>query len=267
MQWVRDNISAFGGDPEKITIMGQSAGAMSVQLHCQSPLTDGMFRAAVMSSGCGLGGMLSSSVEKASAFWQEIMKRCGISTLEEFRSLSPEKLFEIWQTNKKDIPGGNSATFPVVDGHFYVKDAPAKDIPYMAGSTSEDMFPPILHSMTKKWITNRKTPSYTWYFDRQLPGDDCGAWHSADLWYWFGTLDNCWRPMEKKDFELSGEMIKYLCRFAETGNPNREDLPEWKPSSKKQKRVLMLGEKDTSMNKPKKLKMIKTMLTNKAVGE
>ena len=51
LKWVKKNISAFGGDGEKITVMGQSAGAMSVQHLCQSELTDGLFCSAVMSSG------------------------------------------------------------------------------------------------------------------------------------------------------------------------------------------------------------------------
>jgi para-nitrobenzyl esterase len=136
----------------------------------------------------------------------------------------------------------------------------------MAGSTSEDVAPPILQNMTKKWITNRQTPSYTWYFDRQLPGDNNGAWHSADLWYWFGTLPNCWRPMTQKDYDLSEQMVNYLCNFAKSGNPNGDDLPEWL-SSQEQKKVLILGEKPTQMAKPNIFKMIFTMLTNKAVGE
>lgn len=267
IKWVRENIAAFGGNPDNITIMGQSAGAASVQLLSTSPLTEGLFHKAVMSSGCGMGSMLSGKSEKTSAFWQEIMKRCGCNTIEEFRALEPEKLFAAWQSGKKEIDGGNAAAFPVMDNYFFVKDSKPHDIPYMAGSTSEDMFPPILHGMTKKWISNRSTPSYTWYFNRQLPGDDNGAWHSADLWYWFGTLDNCWRPMEEKDFELSDQMVEYLCNFAKSGDPNSDSLPVWVPSSKKQKKVMMLGEGETNMGKPSTLKMIKTMLTNKAVGE
>ena len=53
IKWVRNNIAAFGGDADKITIMGQSAGAMSVQHLCQSNITDNLFRGAVMSSGVG----------------------------------------------------------------------------------------------------------------------------------------------------------------------------------------------------------------------
>ncbi|MEE1328133.1 MAG: carboxylesterase family protein, partial [Oscillospiraceae bacterium] len=77
IQWVKDNIAAFGGDPENITIMGQSAGAASVQLQCQSPLTDGLFQKAIMSSGCGMGNMLMGKQDSNKAFWQEVMNRCG----------------------------------------------------------------------------------------------------------------------------------------------------------------------------------------------
>ena len=268
IRWVRDNVAAFGGDPENITIMGQSAGAASVQMLCQSPLTDGLFQKAVMSSGCGLGSMMSGKLEASCAFWQEVMKRCGCENLTEFRALPVEKLFEVWQSTKKEVKGGAAAAFPVTDGHFAVAGTPAKNIPYMAGSTSHDMAPPILQSMARKWISAREKPSYTWFFDRMLPGDDCGAWHSADLWYWFGTLENCWRPMEDKDFALSDQMTDYLCSFARNGDPNMAArLPTWIASDRSQKRVLCMGEKDTQMGKPNLLKLIVTMLTNKAVGE
>ena len=268
IEWVKKNIAAFGGDPENITIMGQSAGAASVQMQCQSPLTDGLFQKAVMSSGCGLGGMMTGKKETSMAFWQEVMNRCGCADLAAFRALPPQKLFEAWNEAKKNVKGGMAAAFPVQDGEFAVAGATAKDIVYMAGSTSHDMAPPVLQSMTKKWISKREKASYTWYFDRMLPGDDCGAWHSSDLWYWFGTLPNCWRPMEEKDYALSAEMVQYLCNFAKTGNPNKSgQLQQWVASGKGQSRVLILGEKPTHMGKPSMLKMIGTMLTNKAVGE
>ena len=268
IQWVKDNIAAFGGDPENMTIMGQSAGAASVQLQCYSPLTDGLFQKAVMSSGCGLGSMMSGTVEKSCAFWQAVMERCGCKTLEAFRALPAEQLFEAWQSGKKEIKGGAAAAFPVKDGRFTVEGAAPKDIPYMAGSTSHDMAPPLLQGMARKWIAKREKPSYTWYFDRMLPGDENGAWHSSDLWYWFGTLPNCWRPMEQKDYELSEQMTDYLCNFVTRGDPNKAaQLPTWIASDKTQKRVLILGEKPTGMRKPNMLKMIHTMLTNKAVGE
>ena len=268
IKWVRDNIASFGGDPENITIMGQSAGAASVQMQCCSPLTEGLFQKAVMSSGCGLGSLMAGTEEKSGAFWQLVMEYCGCETLEQFRELPPKKLFEAWQYCKKEHKGGNAAVFPVKDGRFAVEGSQPHNIPCMAGSTSHDMAPPVLQSMTRKWIAQREKPGYTWYFDRMLPGDDNGAWHSSDLWYWFGTLPNCWRPMEDKDYALSEQMVSYLCNFAKTGDPNKAAvLPTWIASDGKQKRVLIMGEKETHMGKPSMMKMIATMLTNKAVGE
>ena len=268
ISWVKNNIAAFGGNPENITIMGQSAGAASVQMQCQSPLTEGLFQKAVMSSGCGLGSMMTGKMDTMLTFWQEVMKRCGCENLAQFRALPVEKLFEVWQSAKKEVKGGAASGFPITDGHFAVAGAPAKNIPYMAGSTSHDMAPPVLQGMTKKWISAREKASYTWYFDRMLPGDNCGAWHSSDLWYWFGTLPNCWRPMEQKDYDLSEQMVQYLCNFVKNGDPNKAaQLPTWIASGRGQGRVLCLGEKDTAMGKPNMLKMVHTMLTNKAVGE
>ena len=273
-QWVKDNIAAFGGDPENMTIMGQSAGAMSVQQHCLSPLSKGLFQRAIMSSGGGISKILSAApAEKHYTFWQKAMANAGCETLEQFRALSPERLFAVWNQTKKELRTPGSA--PCIDGRLVVgtgakllADGKQHDIHYMAGSTSEDMMPPILQGMSRKWCAAQSKPSYTWYFDRQLPGDDNGAWHSADLWYWFGTLENCWRPMEDKDYALSEQMVSYLCNFVRTGDPNKiEALPTWIASDKGQKRVLFLGEKATHMGKPNMLKMIRTMLTNKAVGE
>ena len=268
IRWVKDNISAFGGDPENITIMGQSAGAASVQMLCQSPLAEGLFQKAVMSSGCGLGGMLTGNEEKSSIFWSAVMERSGCKTLSEFRELPIQDLFEAWQSAKKEVKGGGNAVFPITGDLFAPKDAKPMEISYMAGSTSHDMAPPVLQNMAKAFIAAREKPSYTWYFDRMLPGDKNGAWHSSDLWYWFGTLENCWRPMEEKDRELSEQMTDYLCNFVKTGDPNKAaKLPTWIASDKTQPRVMIIGEKPAHMGKPNMAKMVWTMLTNKAVGE
>ncbi len=273
IQWIRHNIAAFGGDPEKITVMGQSAGAMSVQQHCLSPLSDGLFRGAVMSSGGGVSKMLSTApAEKSYPFWQEVMKRAGCETLQAFRALAPEKLFALWQETRKDVKGGGC--FPCVDGRLVVGTGAEllaagnqKKIHYMAGTTSEDMMPPILLSMAKNWNAAQEKPSYSWFFSRQLPGDNRGAWHSSDLWYWFGTLDNCWRPMEQRDRVLSDKMTDYLCNFVKTGNPNGPGLGEWVASDKGQGKVICFDTEKPAMGSPSKLKLILTMLTNKAVGE
>ena len=274
-QWVKDNIASFGGDPENVTIMGQSAGAMSVQQHCLSPLTKGMFRRAIMSSGGGVSKMMSArGPESNYDFWRAVMAKAGCANLEEFRKLDPELLFTAWETCKKEVKGGAMAVSPCIDGKLIVGTgsdllAAGKqhDISYMAGSNSQDMMPPVLYSMAKGWCASQKENSYVWYFDRQLPGDEHGAWHSSDLWYWFGTLDNCWRPMEMKDYNLSDKMISYLVNFCKFGDPNGAGLPAWLPVSGKQSKPIRFGEGNIRMEQPGLLKMVKTMFTNKAVGE
>lgn len=273
LEWVHRNIAAFGGDPDNVTIMGQSAGAMSVQQHCLSPLTDGLFAKAVMSSGGGVSKALSAALpETGYDFWHDVMKHCGCDNLEQFRSLPVEKLFSVWQNLKKSVRGGGCS--PCLDGRFVVgtgtellKAGKQKKIPYMAGSTSEDIMPPVIYEMAKNWCAAQEEKSYAWFFDRRLPGDDRGAWHSSDLWYWFGTLDQCWRPMTKKDFDLSGQMTDYLTNFCKFGDPNGAGLTAWLPMTRGQDKVLRLGEGDTRMGKADMLKLTKTMLTNKVAGE
>ena len=268
--WVKHNIEAFGGDPDNITIMGQSAGAMSVQQHCLSPLSRGLFHKAVMCSGGGISKVLAApQPEKRYEFWQMIMEKCGATTIEEFKSVPVETLYRVWQENKKMSMGGGCA--PCIDGelvvgkgHEILAAGEQHAIPYMIGTTSEDVMPPILYSMAKKWCARQDTPSYLWFFERRLPGDDHGAWHSADLWYWFGTLDNCWRPFEKKDRELAEEMSDRLCAFAKDGDPNLEGYVKWQSGSKL---ALTLGDKETTSSKPSSLKLWKTMFTNEAPGE
>lgn len=273
MQWVKDNISSFGGDPENITIMGQSAGAMSVQQHCLSPLSEGLFQKAVMSSGGGVSKLMSAQLpEKSYDFWHAVMEANGCKNVEEFRALPVEKLFATWQNLKKSMKGGQPS--PCLDGKLVIgagadllKAKKQHRISYMAGSTSEDVMPPVIYQMGKSWCAAQEKPSYAWFFDRRLPGDDNGAWHSSDLWYWFGTLENCWRPMTRKDHVLSNQMTSYLTNFCKYGDPNGAGLTAWLPMGKGQSKVLCLGEAETHMGKADMIKLTKTMLTNKAVGE
>ena len=77
-----------------------------------------------------------------------------------------------------------------------------------------------------------RKPSYVYYFTRDLPGNDAGAFHSAELWYMFGTLGRCWRPMTEHDYDLSNQMLDYWTNFMKTGDPNGDGLPEWAPCTK-----------------------------------
>ena len=272
LKWIRNNIASFGGDSENITLMGQSAGAMSVQLHCLSPLSRGHFEKAVMCSGGGVSRIMSfAKPERHYAFWRAVMVTAGCSTLEEFRAVSPEVLFSAWQRAKREVKGGGSAAFPCMDGELVtgcgvdiLRSGEHSKIPYMCGSTSDDFGSPMLHSLAKKWCLVQNVPSYNWLFDRRIPGDDRGAWHSGDLWYWFGTLENSWRPMDKKDYELSGLMTDYLTNFAKFGDPNGDGLPTWNTVNSG---TLHIGESEPSVHKVNNAKLWYSLFKTKSVGE
>ena len=280
LQWVRDNIEAFGGNADDITIFGQSAGAMSVFNLCISPLTDGMFTKAAMNSGGGVSKLMNSNATTKDRyeFWEKVMEDCGCKNVEELRALDVEKLFASFQKISKTSPKYAMVAAPCIDGIALTMsglDAAdkgiQKDIPYMMGSTSQDMMPVFIGGMAKDWCIRQdkqgKQPSYCWFFDRKLPGDENGAWHSSELWYFFGTLKNGWRPFTEHDYKISDAMATALCNFAKNGNPNGDGLSNWHPTTVSQPKMMIWGEELPHMGKPSQFKLWKTMLTNKNVGE
>ena len=258
LQWLRKNISAFGGDPGKITLMGQSAGAMSVQYLCLSPMVEGMFSRAVMVSG---GGALKcfglTPAKKQRAFWKKVMAKAGCEDPEQLKALDVKELFAAWEGCRKGRLLWNGCS-PCVDDKLIVddpieliRDGLYPNMPYMIGTTGRDMVRLPLAKAARRYCAEQarqgRRSSFVWFFDRKLPGDKKGAWHSSDPWYWFGTLANCWRPMTDKDRELSDQMVSYLTNFARCGDPNGSPLPMWEASRPTSRRVLHLGEKPTRM--------------------
>ena len=280
LKWIYDNISAFGGNPNNITIMGQSAGAMSVQQLVFSPLAHGLISKAVMSSGGGVDRNLFNTVPVINYydFWKEVMKESSCTDLESFRKLEAVLLFKAWDKIKSKHKEIQLSCMPCIDDKLIplssvdaAKVGAQLNIPYLIGSISEDVLTPIIYNMASEWcklqFKQNNSLGYHWFFNRQLPGDEHGAWHSSDLWYWFGTLKNCWQPMEKRDFTLSRFMVDYLCNFATTGNPNGENLPTWLAETENQNHILFLGEKTPYMGQVDIEVLKQTMLNKSSVGE
>ena len=270
IKWIKNNIKSFGGNPDNITIMGQSAGAMSVQQLCLSPLTKGLFQKAVMSSGGGVSKLMSTpKPNKYYALGKRMMEITKSITLEDFKNVDITILFDAWNQAKKELKIMGMPAGPVIDNELIVdngsnilKKKEHHKIPYMVGSNSEDIIPPIIQSMAQKWCVQQEVDSYCWMFNHQLPGDKCGSWHSSDLWYWFGTLDNCWRPLSVVDYSISNEMVLCLTNFAKNGVPG----DSWEPTSKKNKKVMHFNT-NICMKRVKKSKLWYNLITKKAVGE
>ena len=243
IQWVIRNIASLGGNPEKITLMGQSAGAISVDIHLNNPALKGKIAGAIMISGAGLHRciMKPNTVKGATPFWNKVMSKAGVKSVEDLKKLDSKDLYYAWLNSgsmeRRNMPN----TFPVYDGNilkkeeFNLKNIP--DIPQMISSTCTDMIPIVLEFILKKWgrfmQKNRTSPCYIYNFNRFLPGDNMGAWHTADLLYVFNTLEFNWRPFEEIDYKISEQLSDSICAFARNGNPDCDSIPHWAPDYKK----------------------------------
>ena len=248
LTWVKSNIASIGGDPANVTVMGQSAGAISIQYLCLSKKAEGLFHKAIMMSGAGAFPKfaLPKMAEETHDYWNDVIQESGASSFEAFKDLSVQEVLGAVEKVKAKRKDNQRNTMPVIDGYYLEEPIhkaikhPAK-IPYLIGYTNNDMYTAILSHMAHKYA--RKNKAYLYFFDVDAPGDNNLAFHSSDLRYVFGTLDKSWRPYDENDKKISELMLDYFAQFIHRGDPNQDGLPRWKAGGK----ALCIAKKGTKM--------------------
>ena len=317
LRWVRDNIAAFGGDPAKVLITGQSYGATSVAAQLFSPLSHGLFRAAAMWSACNFTNT-AVPLSEAEKIGTDLERRLNVSGLSELRNLPADRILAVQEEHQLGVNVQGVRLPPTLDGLFWTQDKAQilashqfNDVPIMAGSNGDDLdanWSPLTKASTVAefqeaadklygahaaeflrlypvrsdadvarvahlaareagFLGQSRTcadlqaqynhsASYVEVFahkhsyapDAEIADQNIatiGAYHTADVPFWFGTLDafnqlRTTRHWTAQDRALSDSMMHSLIAFAQTGDPGTADL-SWPAYSPKQEKFVLFA--------------------------
>jgi len=144
LKWIKKNIAAFGGDPDKVTIFGESAGGIAVSMLCASPLAKGLFQGAISESGGSFGpsrqtqtfpGENMKRLKYAEKDGELYVKKAGVASVTELRKMDADKL----------PSRGFGGSWPIVDGyvitddqHTLYEEGKYNDIPILVGYNSDE---------------------------------------------------------------------------------------------------------------------------------
>lgn len=151
LKWVQENIARFGGDPDKVTIFGHSAGGMAVNMLAASPVSRDLFQRVICMSGGTFAPLQTSnqetaglgipSLQLAESNGEEFLQKLGVADIKAARELSAEEI----QKNITDGPGGMRFR-PVADGYIIPSDVYSlyisgrfNDTPVLLGNTSDEL--------------------------------------------------------------------------------------------------------------------------------
>ncbi|PRB84650.1 carboxylesterase/lipase family protein [Pseudomonas sp. MYb185] len=191
LQWVQDNIEAFGGDPSNVTIFGESGGGRKVLSLMSSPQAAGLFHRAISQSGTLHPD--TRTLEAAEAIGMQLQQRLQADSLEQMRERS---WLEVMQAGAALVPYTN------IDNHYQpysereaFESARQNDVPFMFLVTTNDTEEPIATVLNVfPWMAELNTaPQYAMHFSQQPAGwkaRGVTAYHAAELAYLFNMPES-----------------------------------------------------------------------------
>ena len=261
LEWVRDNISNFGGDPSNVTIFGQSGGGGKVSTIMAMPSAKGLFHKAIVQSG-SITNLLEPKYSRR--IGAATVQNLGLnpSKIDDIKNVPYEKLLEAYNKaiasvrDKAVQDGALPENFldmilfgqtPVVDGDI-IPAAPmsaaglaiSKDIPVIIGTTyhefTRDREDPIFRPLAIQQAQERSASCagvYLYLFRWESPVLDgaLGRAHCMEIPFVFDNvlLHRTMTGGGEDAVELGHRMSAAWTNFAKTGKPQAEGMPVWEP--------------------------------------